>query len=694
MRARVAWGVVAVIAVAIILDTVFTAAHRSLLSEATWAEHGWPLAPLASAGCAVMGALIVSRYPRHPLGWLLSVASLLAVTLAAEAYTSWVLEGDGPGSPQWAQRIGWAAPFLGWPAFTALVMVFLLAPDGRLPSPRWRWVVWGTVAGLVMHTLGSLLTPPLTVADGEQYRAGTTVTALLTVGYLLIAAGLVASAASLVVRLRRSHDDVRRQLLWIASAASMLAVGVVVILAVPRLQGEEGTWLAALPLRLAQVAVPVCVAVAVLRHRLVQIDLVVNRALVLTLATAVVAAGYVGIVVAAGLVVTGGVAGFWPSVVATAVVAVAFQPLRRRIVRIADRLSFGDAAAPYEALADFSRRLGERPDPDALLPALAQAAGVAVNAHHTTVTLQVDHGPERVARWAPARADGGGLSTEVPIVHRGQHLGGLSVVMPAGHPLRAREHRLLADLADQAGLAFHNAHLTTQLSAQVERLRRHTAHLAESRQRLITAGDAERSRLERAISAQVLVHLTPLPDWLRQLSDDPRHGGPSLAVRLTPLVLSLSTALEGLREITRGIFPAQLTRSGLPAAVSSLLARNSTPGTLHLGDGVAGRRFGASIEAAAYYCIAEGARELRHPVVVRLGVVDGALHVDLTGGTGTPGLSVPHMRDRVEAVGGSISVRSGSDDTTIEVRIPVTALPDAVLTGIAAPPGAGVLSAP
>ncbi|WP_353952570.1 hypothetical protein V6K52_03740 [Knoellia sp. S7-12] len=413
----------------------------------------------------------------------------------------------------------------------------------------------------------------------------------------------------------------------------------------------------------------------------------------LTLATAVVAAGYVSIVVAASLTVIGGVAGFWPSVVVTAVVAVALQPLRSRIVRIADRLAFGDAAAPYEALADFSRRLGERPDPDALLPALSQAAGVAVNAHHTTVQLQVDHGPDRVARWAPTRADGHGLTTEVPILHRGQHLGSLTVVMPAGHPLRAREHRLLADLADQAGLAFHNAHLATQLSAQVEEVRQHTVHLAESRQRLITAADAVRSRLERAISAQVLIHLSPLPHRLRQLADDPRQDEPGLALRLSPLVQSLTAALEGLREITRGIFPAQLTRSGLPSAVSSLLARSSTPGTLILVDDVASHRFDLSIEAAAYYCIAEGARELRHPVA-RIRLIDGDLDVVLTGNNPARALSVPHMRDRVDAVGGSITVRSGSDDTTIEVRIPVALLPDTVVTGIAPPALPGALSAP
>ena len=99
MHARVAWVVLVLTTLAGILDTVFTAAHRSLLSEATWADHGWPLAPLASVCCALMGALIISRYPRQPIGWLLSAASLLSVTLAADAYSIWVLDGDGPGSP-------------------------------------------------------------------------------------------------------------------------------------------------------------------------------------------------------------------------------------------------------------------------------------------------------------------------------------------------------------------------------------------------------------------------------------------------------------------------------------------------------------------------------------------------------------------------------------------------------------------
>src|SRR3954465_10308456 len=160
VRARIAWCVVILTTIAVVLDTLFTAAYRPLLSEATWADHGWPLGPLAGVGSAVMGALIISRYPRHMLGWLLSVSSLLSVTLAADAYTLWVLEGDGPGSSYWDHVIDWASPLLGWPAFTPLVIVCPPPPPGRLAAPGWRWALWATLAGRGLRTLGQLTMRP------------------------------------------------------------------------------------------------------------------------------------------------------------------------------------------------------------------------------------------------------------------------------------------------------------------------------------------------------------------------------------------------------------------------------------------------------------------------------------------------------------------------------------------------------
>jgi len=671
VRAQVAWCVVGVATVAAILDTWFTAAHDSLLSEATWAAHGWPLAPLAGVGCALMGALIISRYPTHMLGWLLSVASLLSVTLAADAYTLWVLEGDGPGSASWAHVIAWASPLLGWPAFTALIMVFLISPTGHLASPGWRWAVWATLAGLGLRTLGQLTMHPGDFVYAEQYDGFTLSTVLLTMGYLLVAAGLIASAVSLVLRLMKARDNERRQLLWITSSAVFLAIGVVVILALPRILGEEGTWLAGLPMRLAQLAVPLCVAVAVLRHRLLQIDLIINRALVVALVTGLAAIGYVFLVVVVGTAVGQGTGGFWASLIATALVALAFQPLRRRVVRLADRFAYGAAAAPYEALADFSRRLGDKPDPAVLLPAVAEAAAHAVNARRAVVSVHVHGGPDRVAAWPSMRADDFATSrVAVPVVDHGEPLGNISVEMAAGHPLRPRDQQLLADLAEQAGMAFRNAQLTAELSAQVQQLSLRTNALDQSRARLIRAGDAERSRVERAIARQVIPHLAPLPDRLRELSQSDPQGAAALdTAQLAPLLTSMDTAMQSLREITRGVFPAQLTRSGLHTALGSLLARPKRPGRLTVEDSAAGVRFDPRVEAAAYFCVAEATRAFDHPIAVRLGVHAGRLHLSVRG-TEAGGLSLNHMRDRIESTGGSVSVTRRGGGTAVEVWAP------------------------
>jgi signal transduction histidine kinase len=665
MYARLAWAVVALTGLAVVLDTAFTSAHGPLWSEATWADHGWPLAPLAGLGCALMGALVVSRHPRHPLGWLLTAASLLSVTLAADAYSLWVLDGDGPGSAQGARVVAWAGTLLGWPSFTALIMIFLIAPDGHFLSPRWRWAARLTVAGLVLHTVGTLMTHPSVVAQGEQYHNSGLPTFLLTIGYLLVAAGLVASAVSLVLRLQRARDDVRRQLLWIASSAAFLALGVVLILVIPRIQGEEGTWFAALPLRIAQLAVPLCVAVAVLRHRLLQIELIVSRTLVVALATGFVAVAYVFVIVVIGVAV-GDTSGFWPSLLATAVVAIAFQPIRGRVVKIADRLAFGAAAAPYEALAEFSRRLGDRPDPSVLLPAVAEAAARAVNASRVRAVLYVEAGPDQSGYWPMLPAgDPAASGLAMPVVNHGDRLGSITVWMPAGRPLRPPGHRLLADIADQAGLAFRDALLTAELSAQVNQLSQQTHELAESRRRLITADNAQRSRLEGAIARRVRPHLTPLPDRLRQLSHSDHHDVD--AALIAPLIESVNTALQALREITRGVFPAQLVRSGLPTALGSLLARSGTAGQLVVEKSAIGKRFDPRVEAAVYFCVAEAARELEDPVLVTLTAHDQQLRL-VVSGSDRGGLPLDDMRDRVEAAGASMSIATKADKTIVMIR--------------------------
>ena len=179
----------------------------------------------------------------------------------------------------------------------------------------------------------------------------------------------------------------------------------------------------------------------------------------------------------------------------------------------------------------------------------------------------------------------------VPVVDRGERLGVIEVTLSPGHALRPLDSRLLADLAKQAALAFRSARLAAELSGEVERLSHRTEELAESRQRLISAGDAERSRLERAIDRQVAPHLAPLPAELSRLSQAGHRTTDGDADALAGLLASLNTALEALREITRGVFPAQLSRSGLPTALAALVARTGEQGRLVVDDSAAGRRF-------------------------------------------------------------------------------------------------------
>ncbi|HEU0103284.1 MAG TPA: hypothetical protein VFR07_13280 [Mycobacteriales bacterium] len=658
MRARIAWGVVAVTLVCVVLDTWVTAAYRPLLAAQTWAEHGWPLAPLAALGCALMGALVVTRYPRHPVGWLLLLAGTSAISLAAEAYGLWVVEAGGPGPEVAAHVALWVSVLLGAPlALTAVTLVFLLSPDGHLLSRRWRWVALASVTGLLSYVGAWSLSSPLTFTL-DQTAAGGAQRILAYGGILLIAGTLLASLVSLGLRLRSALGEVRRQLLWMATSATLLAGGFVFLLT----QDGGQRWWVTMPLYVAYLAFPLCTAVAVLRHRLFEVDLIVNRALLVSLATGLVAGGYVLTVVGVGAALGGSTDSFELSLLATAVVALAFQPLRSRVVRLADRLAYGAAAAPYEALADLSRRLQASADPATLLVALADAAGTAVGARRATASLQVPGEADRVGTWPPGAHQARGPALQVPVEERGEQLGVLAVEMPPGRALRPKDERLLRDLAGQASVAFRNARLVDELAASVAGLATTAHDLALSRQRLVVAGDAERSGLERMITAEVLQHLEPLPGQLAALAAAPTVD----PERLRTPIAAAGRALAALREITRGVFPAQLTRSGLGPALGSLLGR-ADAGRLEIEAAVRDRRLDPQAEAAAYFCVAEALRELGPPVEVTLGAAGEGLHLVVTG---RGPLTLVGLRDRVDAAAGRAVVTPQGELSRLDVWLP------------------------
>jgi hypothetical protein len=311
-----------------------------------------------------------------------------------------------------------------------------------------------------------------------------------------------------------------------------------------------------LPLHLAVVAVPIAAGLAVLRYRLYDIDVVLNRAIVLTVLTAFVAAGYVVVVVAIGWLVGAQAQGrFWPSLLATATIALAFQPVRRRVLRFADRLVYGPRAAPYEALADFSAGLDRAPSPGELTWRLAHGVGLAVGAGQVVVELELPDLAEAGASWTrdrPGRTSSG-VETRVALRDRNDHVGWISVVTDS--PLTADRRRLVEHLAHQAAAALRNAHLEAELSARVAELSRQAEELQRARRDLLAARDGERARLAMALDRRVVSHLATLPADLARLSVLVEQAPGDTAQVLGRHLEEVGRALEELRELTRGLAP-------------------------------------------------------------------------------------------------------------------------------------------
>jgi signal transduction histidine kinase len=170
-------------------------------------------------------------------------------------------------------------------------------------------------------------------------------------------------------------------------------------------------------------------------------------------------------------------------------------------------------------------------------------------------------------------------------------------------------------------------------------------------------------------------HLTPLPARLRELSDqDPNSAALLGLAQVEALLISLNSAMQALREITRGVFPAQLTRSGLPTALGSLLARPDHRGELTIDESAQGLRFDPRVEAAAYFCVAEATLACAPPIAANLTVRGNQLLLEVSGSVNEH-LELDHMRDRIEATNGSLKITHRDDRTVIEVSAPCAAAP-------------------
>ena len=636
----------------------------------------------------VVGFLVVLRRPQNRLGWLMFSFGF-ASALPFEPYARYALVVRDGALPAGRLALAFAGP--SWIPFFAITgFLLLLFPDGHLPSPRWRWFARVCGFGLCICALCILLFP----SDGSDFgipgvQNPLGIEALKPVlGFAIVLAALapilmLGGAVGIVVRMRRTTDDIERhQLRVLAFAASIVAV----MYGLSFLGSNTyDSWLQILGVS-SIVLIPIAVGVAVLKYRLYDIDVVINKTVVFGVLAVFITVVYVAIVVGVGAVL-GTDNNPALSIAATAVVALAFQSVRARVQKLANRFVYGTRATPYETLARLSERAGSTYSIEGVLPQAARVIGEGTGAERAEVWLTVGGRLHREASWpdegaVAATHDVPEGDAVIPVTLHGEQVGAITVTKKRGEQVTPQEQELLGDIAGQAGLMMSNVRLTANLEARLEEISRQAAELRASRQRIVAAQDEERRQLERNIHDGAQQHLVALAVKLRlaraMVIKDPERA----ATMLRELRTQVGDALETLNQLSLGIYPPVLEAEGLAAA---LRAQFSQPDiTLEITEGGVSRQ-PIELEAAAYFCALEALQNVAKysgatNVSVRLEEVDDEFTFTVeddgrgfdTRSTGE-GTGLTGMRDRLAVFGGTVAVESmPGRGTRIRGSIPVT----------------------
>jgi signal transduction histidine kinase len=635
----------------------------------------------------VVGALILHQQPWNRIGWIfVAMGAAISIGLAARQYAIRALIAQ-PGSLPSGETLAWLQSWILTFALLLSFFLLLLFPDGRFLSRVWK-VVGGVVAasGLLL-LVGTMLAPgplegfstvqnPFAIAGLKALRSDT------NPGWAAFPIGAIGGFVAIVRRYRRAESDDRQRLKLFFLAAGILALALVVL----SFFEHPPAWLLAGVLPVAFAGLPVAAALGILRHQLYGIDVVVSRALVYGALAAFITAIYLGIVVGIGALL-GSTGNVVLSLLATLVVAAGFQPLRERARRLANRIVFGKRASPYEMLSEFSERVGETYALDDVLPRMARILGEGTGADRAQVWLKTSTGFRRAAGWPEGDALGEvvpaapsqewpefGRASVAPVRHHGELLGVLTLSKPPSDPVTPDDQRLLSDLASQAGLVLNNVRLTEELRARLEELK-------ASRQRIVTAQDHERRRLERNIhdgAQQQLVALAVKARLVEALVGKDQEKERQL---LEQIQAELNDALNDLRELARGIYPPLLADRGLVEALRAQARKAAVPVELEA-DGIG--RYPQEIEATVYFCALEAIQNVAKyahatAVRVRLRGQSGSLVFEVQDdGVGFDpktvafGAGLRNMADRIGAVEGTIEVRSQPGaGTTVVGRIPI-----------------------
>ncbi|HSG14800.1 MAG TPA: histidine kinase [Anaerolineae bacterium] len=621
----------------------------------------------------VTGAFIISRYPQHPVGWLLCAGVFFAAidmfSAGYAAYDTYVFSGTLPGvvlALVWLKLV-----VLGPHGLVAFSLIILLFPDGRLPSPRWRKVAWITVGALFLFLPLQAVEPgPIdpsfllnrTNPLGVSTSLWTFLNPLMWMAFSILVLCYGAAFVSLIVRLRSSRGDVRQQIKWLLFPAGLFVIFLLLFI-IGIAKADDA--IAGIGIALGQLAIAgivIAVALAIFKYRLYDIDLIINRTLVYGMLTAITMGLYIFIVGFLGNLFQlddRTVIAFFT----TGLVAILFHPLRERLQRAVNRLFYGQRDDPMGTLSQLGQRLEVAIAPEEVLHTLAETIGQTLKLPYVAISLRSGDKFKVAAKSGDEVADAIGI----PLNYQGQTVGQLIAGLRApGESFSKADKQLLANIAHQAAPAAYAVQLTEDLR--------------QSRVRLVTTREEERRRLRRDLHDGLGPILASqglkMAAVSQLLQDDPAKS----RQLLEELAVQNQATVAEIRRLVYELRPAALDHLGLVAAVRDYASglKGGAQDSPRLKTDVHAPVGGlpllpAAIEVAAYRIsiealtnVARHARARQAKVSFALNAANHtrSLHLEIMDdGVGMQegqraGIGLISMRERAEEIGGNLLIES------------------------------------
>ncbi len=629
---------------------------------------------LPSISFTAVGALIVTRRRRNRIGWLMIAVGLgFAV---GEFSTDYPSRPDRP----FADFIAWIATWEWSFYWSSLLLLFLLFPTGELPGRRWRYVMWFGLAALALDRL--IYVVRLGRIDSVPVN---NITGIISVPLLISdavdAAAFVALAAavvSLILRFRTARGEVRQQLKWFTFGAALAIAFNVAAYAMTY------NSVAGVGVMIAMTTLPAFMGIAILRYHLFAIDIILSRTLIYGSLTVFVIASYVLIVGYVGTLLPAG-RGATLSLIATGLVAILFQPLREWLQRHVARLVYGDRDEPYAVLARLGQRVHGALTSEDLQPAIVETIGRALKLPF--VMLLIDDAGTMVpaAHYpsdGPTAREGtleGSRSITLPVVIQNERIGELHIALrPGEQQLSRADSLLLDDLSRQAGIAVQAARLTGEL-------RTLTRDLQQSRERIVTAREEERRRLQRDLHDGLGPTLASGSFKVEAARNLLRRDPDQADALLAGVADQMQDAIVDLRRLVYHLRPPALDQLGLVDGLRQYTTQldGETRFVVESPDELA--PLPAAVEVAAYRIALEAmANVIRHADArvcrIRLAVDDTSLLLEvIDDGRGVPerpahGVGLHSMHERAAELGGICAIGPRPEGgTMVRARMPLVA---------------------